>query len=309
MTYELHREIVVANRPPGAKVISTLPVPVDEPTQRDIIVEALPISDAKLRIDRGMVTARSTVGADGRARFGVKISAIGSPQTFTIDPARVTYADAHAPELAPYLARSEGVIRVTPRIDALAKRLARGRAWDTVLAAWDYIFDERRLGSLYHFELDPDDPLGSAGAWVDCYIGSALFVALARASGIPARMVSGALFYPGADMGLHFWSEVLAPPYGWVPFDLHGWILAAGDHRDPRWGRARVAHLPCQLVFYRLPRAALEFGLRYPARWYSTTKHDGIGQRYQVFDLDTQALAFTDYYIARLGDAVPDTAS
>jgi hypothetical protein len=303
LTYELHREIAVPNRSPGSKVISSLALPVDESTQREITVTALPISDAKITIERGMLTARSIVDADRRVRFGVRISAIGYQQTIAIDPQRVVHTDT-TPELAPYLARSEGIIRITPSVDRLARKLARGGPWETVNACWGYLFDEHRVGSLYHFELDPEDPLGSTGKWVDCYIGSALFVALVRASGIPARMVAGALFYPGADMGQHYWSEVYFAAYGWVPFDLHGWILAAGDRHDPRWGRFLVGHLPYQLVFERLPRLSLELGPRYPRRWYSTTKLDGVGQRYRVFDLDTQELAFTDYYIATIGAEV-----
>jgi hypothetical protein len=303
LTYELHREIAVPNRAPGSKVILSLALPVDESTQRDITVTALPMSEAKITIDRGMLTARAIVDADRRVRFGVRISAIGHQRTIVVDPARVVHVDA-TPELVPYLARSEGIIRVTPAIDNLASKLAGRGPWETVNACWGHVFDERRVGSLFHFELDPQDPLGSSGQWVDCYVGSALFVALVRASRVPARMVAGALFYPGADMGLHYWSEVYVAPYGWVPFDLHGWILAAGDRNDPQWGHFLVGHLPYQLVFYRMPRASLELGLRYPRRWYSTTKLDGIGQRYRVFDLDTHELAFTDYYIATIGPDV-----
>ncbi|MBT3406690.1 transglutaminase domain-containing protein [Candidatus Woesearchaeota archaeon] len=59
-----------------------------------------------------------------------------------------------------------------------------------------------------------------------------LFIGLCRASGIPARFVSG-ISYTNSQLfddswGLHGWSEVYFPRYGWIPFDVtyaeFGWI-------------------------------------------------------------------------------------
>jgi Transglutaminase-like superfamily len=52
----------------------------------------------------------------------------------------------------------------------------------------------------------------------DCGQYSDLFIALARAAGIPARQQSGFEFYPG-NVGYHVWSEIYLPVYGWVPVD------------------------------------------------------------------------------------------
>ncbi|MEM4755601.1 MAG: transglutaminase-like domain-containing protein [Candidatus Woesearchaeota archaeon] len=46
-----------------------------------------------------------------------------------------------------------------------------------------------------------------------------LYLALLRASGIPARYVSG-LTYVNGSFGSHGWAEVYFPNYGWVPFDI-----------------------------------------------------------------------------------------
>ncbi len=51
-----------------------------------------------------------------------------------------------------------------------------------------------------------------------------LFIALSRASGIPARFVSGAAFtnsplFPDG-WAVHGWAEVYLPPYGWIPVDV-----------------------------------------------------------------------------------------
>ena len=52
---------------------------------------------------------------------------------------------------------------------------------------------------------------------------TALFVAMARSLGMPARFVSGTAYtnYNNLnDWGSHAWAEVWIPEYGWVPFDL-----------------------------------------------------------------------------------------
>ncbi len=61
---------------------------------------------------------------------------------------------------------------------------------------------------------------------------TSLFVALSRAVGIPARVVSG-MSYTNSPLfpenwGAHAWAEVYFPGYGWVPFDVtygeYGWV-------------------------------------------------------------------------------------
>ena len=91
-------------------------------------------------------------------------------------------------------------------------------------------------GRIHHDELDPDDPLGSIAGrgWFDCLAGSSLLAGLCRARGIPARVVNGFTLYEMIPSN-HFWTEVLLPPFGWVPFDLGSWELAAGDRDDRRW--------------------------------------------------------------------------
>jgi transglutaminase-like putative cysteine protease len=64
----------------------------------------------------------------------------------------------------------------------------------------------------------------------ECGEYSALFAALSRAVGIPARLVVGLVWdrkvwsrpgqYPnGDDRGIHVWAEFLLPGYGWIPAD------------------------------------------------------------------------------------------
>ena len=80
------------------------------------------------------------------------------------------------------------------------------------------------------------EPLGLRGAklalenkWGNCGDYSALFVALCRATGIPARPVVGrwATSSPG---DWHVWAEFYVPECGWVPADATNQDLHGGDN-------------------------------------------------------------------------------
>lgn len=58
---------------------------------------------------------------------------------------------------------------------------------------------------------------------------TSLFISMLRASGIPARFITGMVYTNlNYDFGNHGWAEVYFPGYGWVPFDVtfgeYGWI-------------------------------------------------------------------------------------
>ncbi len=59
----------------------------------------------------------------------------------------------------------------------------------------------------------------------NCMAIAKLFIALARAAGIPARQVDGVVFMPQGDSSVslqkcgHAWTEIYLPLYGWTPVD------------------------------------------------------------------------------------------
>lgn len=73
-----------------------------------------------------------------------------------------------------------------------------------------------------------------------------LFIALLRASGIPARFISGIAYGNAPDKreewGQHGWAEVYYPEIGWIPYDVtfgeYGWIdpshIKLKETLDPR---------------------------------------------------------------------------
>jgi len=298
----LRRELFFPDRAPGSRVIVSTRVPVDEPTQRNVVVTPEESPGIQVSVADGMLVARARVPEEGGVKIGARFDFIGYQQTVKVDPALLEVGAPVDPSLTRYLSRSEGIIRISPYVETLAARLKRSTPWDTLLAFWDHFFDERKLGGFYQYLLDPEDPLGSVGEWVDCYLGSALFVGVARACGIPARLVQGGILYPGTDIGVHYWAEAFLPPYGWVPFDLHSWNLAFADKTNREWSHFLFGHLPYQLVLDRLPRDRLELGAAYPPRWYSLARIEGAGQEHSVINLDTGAPVLREYFEASIGD-------
>lgn len=88
---------------------------------------------------------------------------------------------------------------------------------DTVKAIYDYV-----IGHLEYGGYNPDNT-GAIKALKqgrgDCTEYSDLFVALCRASGIPARVIEGYTCEKGDRSIGHNWSEVYFEDIGWVPFD------------------------------------------------------------------------------------------
>jgi hypothetical protein len=295
----VRRELYPKDRAPGSPFIASMSMPVEEDAQREIVITPDP-SHGKVRVAGGALSVRVPVDADGAVRFGARVDCVAYQQTVAVDPSRLT-APEHDASLAPYLAHDEGLVRVTPKIEALAARLARANPWDTLHAFWDYFFDEHKIGGFYYHWLSTTDPLGSASEWVDCYLGSALLIAVARARGIPARMVHGANMWPGTDIGLHYWVEAYLPPYGWVPFDLHCWNLTPGHKEERRWSEFSFAHLPYQLAFARMPTPRFQLGVQLPPRWFALARIDGPGQLQTIYDLDTGAVVQRDYMEVSIG--------
>jgi transglutaminase-like putative cysteine protease len=133
---------------------------------------------------------------------------------------------AYAAELG-----ENGVVRITDEVRAIARRETRGKT--TVVAQaralYDWVYD--------HMQYDKSVPGWGLGDIPYCLkVGKGnctdfhtLFIALARAAGIPARWSIGfPLAYgdgkdgsaPQQVAGYHCWAEFYAPGAGWVPVDI-----------------------------------------------------------------------------------------
>src|SRR6202007_979669 len=107
-----------------------------------------------------------------------------------------------------YTRPSEYLIRITPRIRALADALAGPLRdpWMVVLRFWHFLLDRPNSGVIHYDELDRRHPMDWVvdNGWHDCWLGSGLLAALCRARGIAARIVSGYLLYPKFP-SFHYW--------------------------------------------------------------------------------------------------------
>lgn len=217
---------------------------------------------SQLRVSDGRLEARCV--AEGQLSITLGATFAGSPAYGDIRP-----IESHSPQA--YLNPVEDMIVISPRVRQLAEKLteSHGSHETAVRNFWNYMLDEFACGPVHYDQVDsalPCDWVLDSG-YYDCRLGSALFIALCRSHGIPARLVSGHFLYARAPTN-HSWAEVWFADRGWVPFDLLTWDLSRGgrdaDWRDYFYGRAEH-----RLVMQRLP---YEFtgaiGVMLPSTWH-----------------------------------------
>lgn len=188
--------------------------------------------------------------------------AFGRDATYTVSSRRPVLSEARLRSLDGAIppdirARYAAAPDTTDRVRAAATRAAAGATttYDKVRAL------ETWMGSRTEYSLDA--PLSPAGVDVVdhflfqtrigwCEQVASSLVVLARANGIPARLVTG--YVPGEldrvtgtyvvrERDAHAWTEVWFPEVGWVPFDPTAQVpLAGADRADPSIGRWLMAH-------------------------------------------------------------------
>ncbi len=162
-----------------------------------------------------------------------------------------------------YLDSSPAIDIQNPSIRKLAEELASGE--DDLM---QFIYKTAKyVEENIEYSLDSvTDKASKPASWVlenkrgVCDELTNLFIAIMRASGIPARFVSG-IAYTDSDLfarnwGPHGWAEIYVPRYGWIPVDVTykqiGWLDVghiklrhSKDATDPsisyKWKGDRVA--------------------------------------------------------------------
>ena len=134
--------------------------------------------------------------------------------------------------------------------------------------------------------------------WFDCHLGSALLVALCRATDIPARLVSGYLLYP-ASPSYHYWAEAWVDGRGWVPMDLVCSDLSARG-RDARWRDYFLGCLDYRMKTQCLPRLFDRTPtVRFPAAWHILPRPREDGAEIGFFARDSGELIYRDQISVR----------
>ncbi len=197
-----------------------------------------------------------------------------------------------------YTQPREGLVQVSPRVAALAGQLAAGAptALARVMALWRWVNANLLVGKVPYHELDTDQPMDWLldHGWMDCQLGAALLVSLARALGLPARLLGGHFLYP-LSPDVHFWAEIWLEDAGWTPFDLLSWGLSAGG-QDEAWRDHFAGRLEARLTTQVMPRQVTgPLGVALPPRWYvATVARPAGGIAISLENAATGAVVHTD---------------
>lgn len=281
---ELHRTFALSDVPEGRALRLRLPVPI-----------------ASAHGDRG-VTLLGDAGEQGAAvhanRIELRAVAGGRPLTlaarFDISAPVPTTIDE---DKSLYLRPREGLIGVSDRVGHLAGRLAGPGASvaQAVRSFWIFLIEAFICAPIHYDQVDPASPCDHVleTGFYDCQLGAALFVALCRASDIPAKLVGGHFLYRRAPTN-HYWAEYWCPEGGWTPVDFLGWDLSCGG-RDPEWRDRFFGRLDARLITQRLP---LEFpgapGVSVPPAWHLLQTASRAGVDIALTALDGRPV-YTDF--------------
>jgi Transglutaminase-like superfamily len=299
-TVMLHREFDLTAAQPGSTVLLRLPLPLEDAALRELSIEPLapPDLDVDFKVWTGRLDARVRAPSQSALTLGVRVSFVAHPNAAT--PPTETLSAA---ELALYTRSNEAIVVVSPRIRALAARLAGPELKPGVAVQrfWNFILDEFTCGVVHYDELDsayPTDWILDSG-WFDCHLGSALLVALCRARGIAARMISGYLLY--ASPSYHYWAEVRLEDR-WAPFDLLASDLSMRG-RDPAWRDYFAGALDYRMKTQCLPRT-FNFtpSVRFPPAWHQLLRAEPHGTEIHIFDIETGKLVYRDRIFVERGN-------
>lgn len=291
MRVSLTRRFDLSGFPDGAELLLRTPGPL--PGSDHAVLDLQPSASNGAMDHIFVADGRMTA----RLRKGSQISeTLGWAATLARASAAPDPPELDGEEAALYLRPTEGFIRLGPRVRELAALWGEGRTgWDAVLAF------RRGMGACFCLGVVGYEGFDVPGAlewvldngWVDCLLGSALLVSLCRASGLPARLVSGHFLYP-LNPSNHAWAEVWIDGEGWRPVDLIGWDLSAGD-TDAALRDSFVGRIDRRLVTERPPRRATgPMSLRLPPAWRALqTAVDG-GLEIRFVDATSGGTVFVD---------------
>lgn len=236
-TYQVQQTVTLSEIPAGTKNVRWWIAIPDDDRFQEVLDFKVTASPAQWRIvrdpDHGNrfmeveILAPKTESLSTRVEFRLRRRSV----FVDIDPSKVgAITDANRALFVDELRKDAPHMEVSPAIAALADKVCgkeKNLAKQAILllnAVADYAD---------HYSKDPSKPKCSVGDAGDCMANAggcctdlhSMFIALARARGLPARLQMGyRLREPNegkeVDPGYRCWAEYYLPHYGWVPSDI-----------------------------------------------------------------------------------------
>jgi Transglutaminase-like superfamily len=176
------------------------------------------------------------------------------------EPAFKSSSEDIPDELFYFYTKSEPFLEQTPEIIALASSIVKDET--SIMGKAKSIFTFVRSKMRYKYPPDARGVLDAIKSYEgDCGQYSALFIALCRCAGVPARQQSG-FAIDSAGFGYHVWSEIFVPEAGWVPMDA---TLPEG-----------FAHIPNNRY---IASVGMNLPLKHVPLWASYADQDAQGNR------------------------------
>lgn len=270
ITVSMKRRFSLYGVMPGRTLRLRMPLPLADRCY-DLDIQPLPVHDSgTCMITDGRMERHIRAGDTDHAWLGARISFVRA------EPA----SDDSVTDPTLYLKPGEGLIRITDRISSLSRRLAGTQPPHlAVLAFWNFVLDTFLSSPVHYDQVPADTPLD----WVldngccDCHLASSFLVALCRARGIPARLVSGNFLYPRSPT-MHYWAEIRMDDSNWLPFDFMSWDLSCGG-QDNDWRQYFFGRIDARIISQCLPRSCTgPVGIPIPPDWrvIQTTEGGGV---------------------------------
>jgi transglutaminase-like putative cysteine protease len=240
-TFDVRQTATIAGIQPGTRLVKMwIAIPDDVPGQKVLDLDVVDFPGTwSLASDESFgnrfIYAEIPNPAPGNVSLAVDYSVRRDLVALEIDPAKTRpLTDDDRKLFAEELRKDVPLMKVTPEIEKLALEVCGTETNPAIQAK--KIF-EHVADFADHYSKDPSKPHCGRGAAEDCLaqMGGcctdlhSLFISLARARGIPARLEFGLRLNPKNegieyDPGYRCWVDYFIPGYGWIPTDV-----VAGD--------------------------------------------------------------------------------